>query len=160
MFTEVAEQLTVLRCHSQIRVVENTLKKTAEERKMNVVMYSWQQLLSSEFDNPFLLLTGWCSLSKQWKLTEAKCTQFEWSLCCDIHVIHICIRITVCIVVQFFSVDQPPRKQRAYQDWSSSRCFSSGSAVARWLESPASLPITALLNLAFTSSRIPQAYSH
>lgn len=49
---------------------------------------------------------------------------------------HICIRITVCIVVQFISVDQPQRKQRACRDWSLSRCFSSGSVVACWLEFP------------------------
>lgn len=38
--------------------------------------------------------------------------------------------------MQFFSVDQPQRKQRAYRDWSLSRCFSSGGVVACWLEFP------------------------
>lgn len=46
------------------------------------------------------------------------------------------IRITIRIVVQFIPVDQPRRKQRAYRDWSLSRCFSSGSVVACWLEFP------------------------
>lgn len=38
--------------------------------------------------------------------------------------------------MQFVSVDQPQRKHRAYRDWSLSRCFSSGSVVACWLEFP------------------------
>lgn len=38
--------------------------------------------------------------------------------------------------MQFVSVDQPQRKQRAYRDRSLSRCFSSGSVVACWLEFP------------------------
>lgn len=38
--------------------------------------------------------------------------------------------------MQFVSVDQAEGKQRAYRDWSLSRCFSSGSVVACWLEFP------------------------
>lgn len=57
-------------------------------------------------------------------------------------------------------VDKPPGRQRAHQDRSMSRCFSSGAVVVCWQGSPASLPITALLNLAFTPSRISRAYSH
>lgn len=67
---------------------------------------------------------------------KAKCTRFKWSQCYDIQVFHVCIGITVCIVVQFVSVDQPQRKQRAYRDRGLSRCFSSGSVVTCWLEFP------------------------
>lgn len=67
---------------------------------------------------------------------------------------YICIRITVCIVVQFIPVDQPQTKQRAYRDWSLSRCFSSGSVVACWLE----FPLLYRLQLCESTHLLPAGY--
>lgn len=64
------------------------------------------------------------------------------------------IHITVCIVVQFVSVDQPQRKLRANRDKSLSRCLSSSSVVACWLE----FPLVYRLQLCKSTHFLPVGY--
>lgn len=94
-------------------------------------------------------------------LNEVKSARCLDDLCVMTSVFHICICVTVCIVVQFVSVDQPQRKQRAYRDRSVSRCFSSGSVIAHWLE----FPLLCRLQLyavkaTFSSFGLPPADTH